>query len=62
MKPGNIWPPVDAKLTVRVKRAIASEKHMLIVFWGIHEIAYYCWLPKDSTLDSAFFCEEVLSG
>jgi hypothetical protein len=34
---------------------------MLIVFWGIHGIAHYCWFPKDSTLDSPFFYEEVLS-
>jgi hypothetical protein len=33
---------------------------MLIVFWGIHGIADDCWLPKDSTLDSAFFCGEML--
>jgi hypothetical protein len=30
-------------------------------FWGIHGTAHYCWLPKDSTLDSPFFCEGVLS-
>jgi hypothetical protein len=36
-------------------------KRMLIVFWGIHRIAHDCWLPKDSILDSPFFCEEVLS-
>jgi hypothetical protein len=35
---------------------------MLIVFWGIHGIAHYCCLPKDSTLDSPSFCEEVLSA
>jgi hypothetical protein len=34
---------------------------MLMVFWGVHGIAHYCWLPKDCTLDSPFFCEEVLS-
>jgi hypothetical protein len=34
---------------------------MLIAFSGIHGIAHYCWLPKDSTLNSSFFCEEVLS-
>jgi hypothetical protein len=34
---------------------------MLIVFWGIHGIAHYCWLPKENTVDSSFFCEEVLS-
>jgi hypothetical protein len=61
MKPGTIWLQADAELPVRVKRTIASEKRMLIVFWGIHGIAHYCWLPKDSTLDSLFFCEEVLS-
>jgi hypothetical protein len=33
---------------------------MLIVFWGIHGITHYCWLPKESTLDSPFFCEEML--
>jgi hypothetical protein len=33
----------------------------LIVFWGIHGIAHYCWLTKDSTSDSPFFCEKVLS-
>jgi hypothetical protein len=34
---------------------------MLIVSWEIHGIAHYCWLPEDSTLDSPFFYEEVLS-
>jgi hypothetical protein len=61
MKPGTIWLPPGAELPVHVKRTIASEKHMLIVFWGIHGTAHYCWLPKDSILDSPFFCEELLS-
>jgi hypothetical protein len=61
MNPGTIWLPADAELRVRVKRTIASEKRMLIVFWEIHGIAHYCWLPKEDTLDSPFFCEEVLS-
>jgi hypothetical protein len=61
MKPGTIWLPADAELPVRVKRTLASEKRVLIIFWGIHEIAHYCWLPKDNTLDSPFFREEVLS-
>jgi hypothetical protein len=38
MKPGTIWYPADAELPIRVKRAIASEKCMLIVLWGIHGI------------------------
>jgi hypothetical protein len=42
------------------QKTIASEKRMLIVFWGILWIAYYCWLPKDNTLDSPFLYEEVL--
>jgi hypothetical protein len=62
MKPGTIWFPVDAELPIRVKRTITSEKPMLIVFWWIHGIAHYCWLPKDNTLDSPFFCEEVFSS
>jgi hypothetical protein len=49
IKPGNVWFPAEAELPVRVKRIIASEKRMLIVFWGIHGIGHYCWLPKDST-------------
>jgi hypothetical protein len=61
MTPGPVWLPADAKLPVRVKKTIASEKRMLIVFWGIHRIAHYCWHPKDSTLDSSFFYEEVFS-
>jgi hypothetical protein len=61
MKPWTIWPPAEAKLPVPVKRTIANEKRMLIVFWGIHGITQDNWLPKDSTLDSPFFCEEVLS-
>jgi hypothetical protein len=61
MKPGTIWLPADAELPVPVKRTIASQKHTLIVFWGIHGIAHYCWLPRDSTLDSPFFCKEVCS-
>jgi hypothetical protein len=61
MKPVAIWLPADAELPVRVKRTIASEKRMFIVFWGIHGIAHYCWLPKDDILNSSLFCEEVLS-
>jgi hypothetical protein len=61
MKPGAIWPPADAELLVRVKRTVTSEKRVLIVFWGIHGIAHYCWFPKGNTLDSPFVCEEVLS-
>jgi hypothetical protein len=61
MKPGTIWLRADAELPVHVKKTIASEKHMLMVFWGMHGIAHSCWLPKDSTLDSLFFSEEVLS-
>jgi hypothetical protein len=61
MKPGTIWLPVDAELPFHVQRTTASEKRMLIVLWGIHGIAHYCWLPKDSTLDSPFFSEDVLS-
>jgi hypothetical protein len=61
MKPGTFWLPADPDLPVRAKRTIASEKGTLVVFWGIHGIAHYCWLPKDSTFDSPFFCEEVLS-
>jgi hypothetical protein len=60
MKPETIWLPAGAELPVHVKKTIASEKGMLIVFWGIHGIAHYCWLPKDSILDSPFFCEELL--
>jgi hypothetical protein len=61
MKPETIWLPADAELPVRIKRTIASKQCMLIIFWRIHGIAHYCWLPKDSTLDWSFFCEEVLS-
>jgi hypothetical protein len=60
MKPGAIWRRDDAE-PVRVKRTIANEKRVLIVFYGIHGIAHYCWLPKDGTLNSPFFCEEVFS-
>jgi hypothetical protein len=60
-KPGTVWLPGDAELPVRVKRTIPSEKHMLIVLWRIHGIAHYCWLSKDSALNSPFFCEEMLS-
>jgi hypothetical protein len=38
-----------------------KRKRMLIRFWGIHGVTYYCWLPKDNALDSPFFCKEVLS-
>jgi hypothetical protein len=62
MKPRTVWIPDDAELPIPVKRTIASEKCMLIVFWGIHGIAHYCWLPKDRTVDSPLFCEEVLSA
>jgi hypothetical protein len=62
MKPGTIWLPADTELPVRAKRTIASAKRMLVVFWGIHGIAHYDWLPNDSTLNSPFFCEEVLSA
>jgi hypothetical protein len=62
MNPVTIWLPADTELPIRVRRTIASEKCMLIVFWGIHGIVHDCWLPKDSTLDSPFFCEEVLNA
>jgi hypothetical protein len=62
MEPRTIWLPTGAERPVRVKRTIASEKRMLIVFWGIHGIAHYLRVPKDSILDSPFFCEEVLSS
>jgi hypothetical protein len=58
---GPIWLPADAELPGRVERTIAGEKRMPIVSWGIQGIAHYCWLPEDHTLDSPFFCEEVLS-
>jgi hypothetical protein len=61
MTPGTTWLPADEELPVRVKRIIASEKGRPIVFWGIHGMAYYCWLSKDDTLDPPFFCEEVLN-
>jgi histone-lysine N-methyltransferase SETMAR len=35
---------------------------MLIVFWGIHGITHYYEIPKESTVDSPFFCEEALSA
>jgi hypothetical protein len=41
VKPRTIWLPADAELPVHVKRTIASEERMLIVFWGIHGIAHY---------------------
>jgi hypothetical protein len=61
MKPGTIWLAADEERSVYVKGTIASEKGMLIVFWGIHEIAHSCRPPKESTLDLPFFCEEALS-
>jgi hypothetical protein len=61
MKPGTIWLPSDSELPVRAKRTIASENCMLVVFWEIHGIAHDYWLPKDNTLDSPFFYEEVFS-
>jgi hypothetical protein len=60
-KPGAIWLPAEAELPVRVERTVSSDKCMLIVFWGIHGNSHYYWLPKDSTLNSPFFREEVLS-
>jgi hypothetical protein len=62
MKSGTIWFPADAELPIRAKMTIASKKRMLIVFEGIQGIAHYCWLLKDNTLDSPFFCEEMLSA
>jgi uncharacterized Fe-S cluster protein YjdI len=61
MKPWIVSLPADAELPVRVKRTIASEKRMLTVFWGILGITHSCWLPKESTIDSSFFCAEALS-
>jgi hypothetical protein len=48
------------RTTIPCQKTIASETRMLIAFWGIHRIAQCHWLPKDNTLDSPFFCEEVL--
>jgi hypothetical protein len=50
MKPGTTWLSADGELPVRVKRTIAREKRMVIVFLEIHGIAHRCWL----------FCGEVL--
>jgi hypothetical protein len=61
MKPGTIWLQADAELPVRIKTIIVSDKRMLVVCWGIHEIAHYCRLPKESTLDSTFFREELFN-
>jgi hypothetical protein len=61
MKPGIVWLPAGAELPIRVKRTIASEKGMLSVFWVIHGIAHYCWLPKEGKLNSPFFWDELLS-
>jgi hypothetical protein len=61
MKPWIIWLAADAERPVGVKRPIANQKRMLIIFWAIHGITPECWLPKDSTLDSPFVCEEALS-
>jgi hypothetical protein len=46
MKPGAFWLPADAEVPVRVKRTIESEKHMLIFFWGIHEITHYAGFQR----------------
>jgi hypothetical protein len=59
MKPSIVWLSAEAELPVRVKRTIASEKCMPMVFLGIQGITYDCWLPEDSILDSIFFCEGV---
>jgi hypothetical protein len=60
MKPRIAWLSADAELLLRVKRTITSEKRMLIVFWGIQGIKHYSSLPKESILNSTFFCKEVL--
>jgi hypothetical protein len=62
MKPSTIWLLADAEQPIRVKRTTAGEKRMLIVFWGIHGITDYCWLPKDNILDSTFFVKKMLSA
>jgi hypothetical protein len=61
MRPETYWLPAAAELPIRVKRTIASEERMLIVFWGIHRIEHDCRLPKDSRFDSSFFYKEVSS-
>jgi hypothetical protein len=58
MKPGTIWLPADTRLSVCAKRTIAIEKRMLIVVWGIQEIAHYFWVPKDGILDSPFLMKK----
>jgi hypothetical protein len=61
MMSGTVWLPAEAELPTRVEKTVASAKRTLIVFWGIHEITHYYWFPKDRTLNSPLFCEEVLS-
>jgi hypothetical protein len=61
MKPWTIRLLADAERPVRIKRTITSETRMPMVFWEIHGIAHYCWLPTDNKLDSSFFWEEALS-
>jgi hypothetical protein len=46
MKPGTIWLPADAELSICVKRTIVREKSMLIVFWRIHGIALLTGFQK----------------
>jgi hypothetical protein len=58
MKSGTAWLSADAELPIHIKRTIASKKRMLIVFWEIHWIVNYGWLPKDSILDSPFFVKK----
>jgi hypothetical protein len=60
MRPRTVWLSAETELSVCAKRTIASGKRMLIVFWGVQGIVHCCWFLKDSTLDSTFFCEEIL--
>jgi hypothetical protein len=46
VKPGTIWLPANAEPSVRVKRTIASEKCILIIFWGIHWVHTLLLAPK----------------
>jgi hypothetical protein len=60
MKPRTIWLPADAELPVHVKRQLQAKAHT-DHFLGNSRDRTLLLAPKDSTLDSPFFCEEVLS-
>jgi hypothetical protein len=58
--PGSIWRSSEQQAPARLRLTIASEKRMLVVFWGVQGIVDRVWLPNDMRLNAELSLPEVL--